>query len=101
MSIYPSEKELNEISQFTFKNTWDIRKFLEKIYDLWHHTYGTYIIEKNKKPKKLILITGGWSGNEDIIDAMAENHVFWESCWVKSIRGGRFEFELIRKILRG
>jgi hypothetical protein len=28
--------------------------------------------------------TGGWSGNEALIDAMSENRLFWAMNWVES-----------------
>lgn len=40
------------------------------------------------------LATGGWSGNESIIDAMQSNFMFWSMCWQMSRRGGLFFFKL-------
>lgn len=37
--------------------------------------------------------TGGWSGNEDIIDAMQES-LGWSFTWVQSRRGGHYIFEV-------
>jgi hypothetical protein len=36
--------------------------------------------------------TGGWSGNEDIIEAMMENVLLWLAVWQRSERGGHFTF---------
>lgn len=36
--------------------------------------------------------TGGWSGNEDIIEAMQDNQVFWSLHWLESRRGGHYKF---------
>ena len=38
--------------------------------------------------------TGGWSGNEVLIEALHNNYLFWSLCWVSSHRGGHYEFEL-------
>jgi hypothetical protein len=38
--------------------------------------------------------TGGWSGNESIIDALAKNRLFWLVAWQESRRGGHYRFEL-------
>lgn len=37
--------------------------------------------------------TGGWSGNEDVIDALRGN-MFWFFFWQKSTRGGHYYFEI-------
>jgi hypothetical protein len=38
------------------------------------------------------LKTGGWSGNEDIINALQQNVVFWTKYWRTSKRGGFYAF---------
>ena len=38
--------------------------------------------------------TGGWSGNEDIIEAMGQNTMLWLITWVASRRGGHYEFQI-------
>lgn len=35
--------------------------------------------------------TGGWSGHEDMISALAENH-WWMFHWVGTVRGGHYLF---------
>lgn len=34
------------------------------------------------------LATGGWSGNESIVQALHENAVFMAACWESSHKGG-------------
>ena len=41
----------------------------------------------------LELHTGGWSGNEEIIDALGRNKMFWMLYWQKSERGGHYWFK--------
>lgn len=40
----------------------------------------------------LTLLTGGWSGNEDIVWSLQYNATFWPRFWERSVRGGRHEF---------
>lgn len=46
--------------------------------------------------KRYGLATGGWSGNEDMIDALKENFLFWGMCWEESRCGGRHVFTVAR-----
>lgn len=39
-------------------------------------------------------VTGGWSGNEMVIQAMKSNIVMWSCCWVSSNRGGLHQFSV-------
>lgn len=38
------------------------------------------------------IVTGGWSGCEDAIEALQENQVFWLMCWLETVRGGGYSF---------
>jgi len=42
---------------------------------------------------KLELHTGGWSGNEDIIEALKKSY-FWIFYWEKSVKGGHYYFTI-------
>lgn len=77
--------------------SWDIKKsnlLVEKLFDIW--TYKNYISKKWKNNTTMILSlsTAGWSGNEEIIDALEKNHIFWLMFWTKSERGGHYTFEI-------
>ena len=45
----------------------------------------------------LILITGGWSENEEIINLIS-NTMFWLLWWQESKRGGYYRLEIVNKI---
>lgn len=49
------------------------------------------------KGTKLTLHTWGWSGNEDLLNALIENQLFWGLYWESSTIGGHYIFKL-RKI---
>jgi hypothetical protein len=39
-----------------------------------------------------VFVTGGWSDNEALIEALAQNTTFWNLFWEQSNRGGRYCF---------
>lgn len=53
-----------------------------------------------RKSGRLYLITGGWSGNEDVIDALGKCFLFWSQHWERSLRGGHFTFEIPRGVAK-
>ena len=63
------------------------------IREAWDHHYGTIRYD----PKFATFITGGWSGNESIIEAMQENKVLWIVLWESSHRGGKYVLRLPEK----
>ena len=87
MDAYPTEEELLRIEKWPYD---DCRGLFDFIEPLWIN-YGR-ILRPN--PDTFDLATGGWSGNEDIIQAMRKNVMFWSICWQLSERGGRYVFEV-------
>ena len=89
---YPTKEELETIEK------WDILKkpideFLEYVHSLWWAPDWGFSL-KGKHILRLELHTGGWSGNEDIIDALHRNWLFWSQCWESSRKGGHFWFKI-------
>ena len=41
--------------------------------------------------------TGGWSGNEDVIEALQQNLMFWSLFWEKTMKGGHYYFKIDRR----
>jgi len=88
---YPDAKSLKEIEK------WDILKQgVQGLLDL---------VQENTWPDEPLSITGkrvlrfeyhtgGWSGNEDVIDALHRNILFWPLFWQKSTRGGHYYFKI-------
>jgi hypothetical protein len=56
--------------------------------------YKDCFILKGKRKLKLECHTQGWSGNEDIMEALIKNKWFWMAFWKKSERGGHYYFEI-------
>lgn len=87
---YPTEAELEKIEK------WDI--FTESVWDLLEHVRSCWWMPDwgfrwNKRKTRLYLSTGGWSGNEEIIDTL-ESTIFYGVCWVQARRGGHYTLEI-------
>lgn len=94
---YPTQDELELIKK------WDVKDFpalLDFIEDL--HVYKDYvkrevIREWYRKENPILqwtFCTGGWSGNESLVDSLLKNEIFklmWYYSWQ---RGGRFVFHI-------
>ena len=87
---YPTEETLETIRQWSHRDYRGLMEFVEKA---WHYyDYATLRV------RHLELHTGGWPGNESLMEALQGNTMFWIVCWVKSERGGHFWFELPEKM---
>lgn len=78
-------------------NTNDWEKCISIIDKYWNQDYGTFIVEREDDSIMLILITGGWSENEEIINIIS-NTMFWFLWWQESKRGGYYRLEIVNKI---
>jgi len=86
---YPTEEELNKIREWDIVNgnVNELIEFIENIW--WSPDFGF-----KRKGENLELHTAGWSGNEDIIEALQDNDMFWMMYWMKSVRGGHYYFRI-------
>ena len=96
---YPTEQELEMISNWDIRTTDDMVAFAEFVIEIWWMQYGLRWTKRRVKAKYgndyylLRLSTGGWSGNEDIIEAMRHN-IWWGLCFYSHLRGGHYEFHI-------
>ncbi len=88
---YPDEDELRCIREWP-RTSWSnsYAALLKFVGTLWHWSDWGF------KEEGLFyeLHTGGWSGNESVIEALRENVIFWNVCWQESKRGGHYKFEV-------
>ena len=108
---YPTEEALEVIRKWDFadETNHEIHNLLDFVQRLWSYPdrfcwYSTAYSKEYTKPdmsgkykvkyRKLYLSTGGWSGNESVIDALQDNFMFWAMCWAKTERGGHYWFEI-------
>jgi len=95
MGHYPSEVVLKEMREFdVFKR--DIDELIELIRNEWEFADCGYFTYKRKYRgiRLLKISTGGWSGNEEIIDALRSNFIFWSSLWYTHRTGGHYSFRI-------
>ena len=105
MSDYPTEEHLQFIRDYDINQGPDgMIKHLQKI---WYWLDFVKTCERKTETHNeaemsievvtvlsLELHTGGWSGNEDIIEALAAS-MFWLMYWQKSVRNGHYYFEIL------
>ena len=87
MNDYPTEEQLQKIREWDYA---DFDGLLNYVIEIYNHNFGSF--GKNPKKSIIVIITGGWSGNEDIISAMSENVAWWGQYWDSSSRGGKYIF---------
>lgn len=86
---YPTEPTLRQIASWTYEKGFrELMEFIKPCFS----GYGR--IELRDIDNTYEVATGGWSGCEDVIQALQENHVFWGVCWMLSKRGGYYEFKI-------
>lgn len=95
---YPTDETLREIRHWPVENSGELMRYCARA---WSYPDRFVRVER---PEEDVLFregsewwrvsTGGWSGNEDIIEAMRSNHPFWLMCWFSSRRGGHYVFEV-------
>ena len=68
---------------------------LDFVRDIWNDSYGTVSFELRPEERAIVgegqmlrLTTGGWSGNESIIEALEANYVIRVLTWRLSAAGG-------------
>ena len=87
---YPTDDELVKIRNWP-KDWPALMAYVKKIW--WMADWGWHAEEEKDKTIYKIS-TGGWSGNEEIIDALKHNWFFWSACWESMRKGGHYVFEV-------
>lgn len=83
---YPTKESLLEVARFD--SIKDIDGYMDLISSLWSYP-DRFVL----KGDELYLSTGGWSGNEDVIQAMRQNFFFFVA-HTEWKRGGHYWFSL-------
>ena len=86
MSVkYPTEETLKQIEEMDCK---DFHAFMDFIHNEWEFADWGW----KRDGDVYYISTGGWSGNEDLIQSMRKNFMFWMLFWQQSRRGGHYIF---------
>ena len=90
---YPSEKELVKISNW---NVTDPEGLFKYIQERWYYPNYVTISDNGEKWE---FITGGWSGNEELINALRQNIILWMKHWYSSTASGVHQF-VMRSLIK-
>jgi len=90
---YPTEETLDAIKSWGDLSYEGQRNLLNFVCKAWYYPDRIERVE-DEGQEKFRFSTGGWSGNEDLIEALSWNYMFWMLCWHSSKRGGYHVFKL-------
>jgi|SRR5882672_12409106 len=83
---YPTDEEIERIKTWPHDDLLNLMNFVSLVWS----DMGTM----TRKGRTFRCVTGGWSGNQEILAALQENVMFWTLCWESSNRGGRHIFRV-------
>lgn len=85
--VYPTKLELQRIKTWPPEDFDGLMNFVETLW--WP---GSRYVQR-RLDNVVELSTSGWSGNEDIIEAIEANRIWWLLYWESSRRGGHYVFK--------
>lgn len=91
---YPTHAMLEAI------RTWQppYAPLFDRLGQLWYRGYFERAPRRMRWRSQLHRVyevsTGGWSGHEDVINAMKENFMLWHMCWYSTRVGGHYIFRV-------
>jgi len=88
---YPEEEALEEIKNWKPPEPWSGKNPWLPILDLVLENWSS-IGKATWDGQELTLVTGGWSGNEDVLVALSKNFGAWSMLWKASFVGGKHIF---------
>lgn len=93
---YPTAETLRRISLWDIGSLKACEPWMEYCLEAIDSDHGRV---SRGKVGEYEISTGGWSGNQEIIEAMRRNYIAWALCWFSSRRGGYHQFHLLREKL--
>lgn len=86
---YPAEAALARITAWPTETRADFVNLLAYVRAIWHCADWGW---SEPGPGRYEISTGGWSGNESLIEALQTHPLCWAFCWESSRRGGHYVF---------
>lgn len=80
---YPTDETLAYIKNWN--DLENVQGWMDFCLDAMHDVYARV----DRRENMVYIATGGWSGNEDVINAMSQN-ILWRLCWRMSVIGGAY-----------
>ncbi len=93
MNEYPTDEQLDKIKNWPDTDLMGLMDYVTL--EVWNCYCGR--VKRNLREHSMELVTGGWSGNEEIIEAL-QSHLFWSLFWESSHRGGLYIFKGIKEL---
>jgi len=84
---YPTPEVLERLKEWDPMELDPLMEFLQDVW--WPQNYEPSF---EKEDGVWILHTNGWSGNEEILNTLVLNVVWWANHWLESGRGGHYKF---------
>jgi len=97
MGDYPDEAELEKLRTWEAEDLDGLIGFLVDGH-WWLPEWG---IREGEKKGEWFVSTGGWSGNEERIEAIQQNMEWWMLNWHSTRRGGHFIFQNTNDYVHG
>jgi hypothetical protein len=105
---YPTDDELVQVYSWNKFDRAGLLEFFELLRSCWNYATdneGNQWFFRGPMPERdgeggytaFYISTGGWSGNESLIQAMQENFILWSLTWYSHRKGGHYEFRLSRE----
>jgi len=95
---YPTQQELKTIKEWDFaKDPLGLVDYIQKLWFYPDRAILSNVVDEvtGREVFQFYLSTGGWSGNETVIQTLRETF-FWKFFWQQSRKGGHYWFYIPR-----
>lgn len=86
---YPSDAELKRVEEWPWQD--GFRPLMAYVFARWKYADIGYWQQEGDR---FAISTGGWSGNEDLIQALEANQMFRSLCAYSWRRGGHYVYDV-------